>query len=229
MARGCPTLARMLFAFVAGALVLFSGGAPSAAVAADAPPGEGTATAPATRGRYAPKGWTVHIDNDLFAFTDDDRDYTAGGAVTLGGGDRAGPAPLSAALDWLDARSGFGAGQALAAQDDVHDESRGYARGVRRHRAFTVGVQMFTPRDLARATPIRDDRPYANLAYVSMAKLEHDPLSNTAFKSSLTLGVLGLPVVGRLHRTVHGALGGDRPMGYAIRLPTAASLRRATP
>src|SRR5690606_23276095 len=59
--------------------------------------------------RLRPHGWTVHIDNDLFAFGNQDRDYTAGLSVTLGGEDAAGPKPLSAALDWLDDKTGFGA------------------------------------------------------------------------------------------------------------------------
>src|SRR5690606_4778165 len=60
-----------------------------------------------------------------------------------------------------------------------------------------------------------DDRPYANLAYVSSSHLVHDPSNGVAYQSSLTLGALGMPWVERLHRTVHVAFGSREPKGYA--------------
>lgn len=151
-----------------------------------------------TAARMRPRGWTVHLDNDLFAFTEDDRDYTAGISVTLGGKDAAGPKPLSRALDWIDRKTGFGA--------DGDD-----AEGAR---SFEVGVLLFTPQDLDAEEPLFDDRPYANLAYLSSSRLTHDPSSRTAYQSSLTVGVLGMPWVEHLHRTVHVAFGSREPKGY---------------
>src|SRR5690606_9127584 len=90
--------------------------------------------------RLRPRGWTVHLDNDLFAFTDDDRDYTAGISVTLGGKDEAGPKPMSRALDWLDRRTGFRAGT-----------------GIRESaRSFEAGIVLFTPQDLDAEAPLYD-------------------------------------------------------------------------
>ena len=126
-------------------------------------------------GRLRPRGWTVHLDNDLFAFTEDDRDYTAGISVTLGGNDAAGLKPLSRALDWIDRKTGFGAAGDTAA-------------GAR---SFEVGLLLFTPQDLDAEVPLFDDRPYANLVYLSSSRLTHNPSSRTACQSSLTVGVLG--------------------------------------
>lgn len=73
---------------------------------------------------------------------------------------------------------------------------------------------MFTPQDLDAEAPLYDDRPYANLAYLSSSRLTHDPSSRTAYQSSLTVGVLGMPLVEQLHRTVHVAFGSREPKGY---------------
>src|SRR5690606_30259254 len=147
-----------------------------------------------------PRGWIVHLDNDLFAFTDDDRDYTAGISVTLGGDDTAGPKPLTRALEWIDRRTGFGA---------ADDAERATVR------SFETGLLLFTPQDLDARDAIADDRPYANLGYVSTSRLVHAVGDPVAHQSSLTIGVLGLPFVEQLHRQIHVALGGREPIGYA--------------
>ncbi|HEX6994145.1 MAG TPA: lipid A deacylase LpxR family protein [Gammaproteobacteria bacterium] len=149
-------------------------------------------------GRLRPRGWTVHLDNDLFAFTDDDRDYTAGISVTLGGREAAGLKPLSRALDWVDRKTGFG-----TASDAVESA-----------RSFEAGLLLFTPQNLDAEAPLYDDRPYANLTYLSSSRLTHDASSRTAYQSSLTVGVLGMPWVEHLHRTVHVAFGSREPKGY---------------
>lgn len=144
------------------------------------------------------RGWTVHVDNDLFAFTDNDRDYTAGFSVTLGGDEGRGNV-LSGALDRLDHWSGFG--------------SR-FANAAEKSRSLEVGLVMFTPQDIGASEPLRDDRPYANLAYVSTSQLTHETGRPVAWQSSMTLGVLGLPFAEALHRGAHDLVGSREPMGY---------------
>lgn len=146
-----------------------------------------------------PSGWTLHLDNDLFAFADEDRDYTAGISVTLGGREAAGPRALSRALDWIDRKTSFGAA----------------VRDGETARSFEAGVLLFTPQDLKAEEPLYDDRPYANLAYLSSSRLTHRASSPIAYQSSLTVGVLGMPWVEHLHRAVHGAVGSQEPRGYA--------------
>lgn len=150
--------------------------------------------------RVRPGGWTIHLDNDLFAFTRKDYDYTAGLSVTLGGYDAAGPKPFAKALNWLDKRTGFGP-KAGPANETL--------------RSFEAGLLLFTPRDLDAFEPLVDDRPYANLAYVSISRLTHRPGTAIAYQSSLTLGVLGLPLVEQLHRALHTGIGSRAPNGYA--------------
>jgi hypothetical protein len=145
-------------------------------------------------------GWTVHVDNDLFALADRDRDYTAGVAFSLGGGtvgDRA--PPLAAALDRLDS--------VLAAGPFA---PRGSAQGE----ALEIGLLLFTPQDLATRGPIFDDRPYASLLYVSGTHVREDAARGVAHQSSLTLGALGLPFAAQLPRGVHEITGREEPRGY---------------
>ena len=152
----------------------------------------------AAEARERDRGWTVHVDNDLFAFADRDRDYTAGVSFTLGGADaRTHALSLSSALDRVNARTRFGAGR--QAEGD----------------ALEIGLLLFTPQDLAAAHALPDDRPYANLMYVASSTLAQSEDGDRAFQSSLTLGVLGLPVAERLHRTVHDVFGSVEPNGYA--------------
>ena len=127
-----------------------------------------------------------------------DRDYSFGVAFTRGSdGPVEGPHWLAHALDWTDgllhvprdARAGDG-------------------------RAFELGVQLFTPADLTAEAPIPDDRPYANLIYVASSRLTQDASHRAVYQSTLTLGVLGLPIVGNVHRAAHGLIDNPLPSGY---------------
>lgn len=163
--------------------------------------GSPTLTSAQSAGGADERGWTVHVDNDLFAFADEDRDYTAGVAFTLGGDvARAHTLSLEPLLTWIDRKSGF----------DRLERGAGVEG-----RALEFGLTLFTPNDLGARHPVRGDRPYANLLYVSSSKLSQDESGRVAYQSSLTLGVLGLPFAGSLHRAVHDVAGGVEPMGYA--------------
>lgn len=179
-------------------------GAVGAVAAAEAPTAadRSTSTSPSSTGirRSAGiRGWTVHVDNDLFAFTDDDQDYTAGISVTFGGDDGKGNF-LSRPLGWLDARSGF---------------ASLFGEGGRQTHSLEAGLALFTPQDLSATEPLHDDRPYANLAYVSSSQLTVHPTKPVAHQSSMTIGLLGTPLAEQLHRGVHAAIGSQKPMGYA--------------
>lgn len=185
MSTLAPTWRRLAVALCAAALVLGS------------PAGE------AARSGRGPtdRGWTVHVDNDLFAFADEDRDYTAGVTFTLGGdAARTHALSLEPLLDWADGKSGF---ERLTA-----------GRVVEGH-ALEAGLVLFTPQDLSAREPIVDDRPYANLLYLAGSTLSRDETRGVAYQSSLTLGVLGLPAAETLHRAVHDVLGSAEPRGYA--------------
>lgn len=158
------------------------------------------ASAAAEPPRDGERRWSVHVDNDLFAFADRDRDYTAGVAFTLTG-QRARDHTLSLSrwLDGLDTKTRFAA-------------ARGGA--TNRGDALEIGLLLFTPHDLAAAEPVRDDRPYANLVYAASSTLAVDEASGTAFQSTLSVGALGLPFAEQLHRGIHSLFGSVEPRGY---------------
>src|SRR5919107_1737690 len=94
-------------------------------------------------------GVRVHIDNDLFAGRDLDRDYTGGMSITLSGAaardNRVSLNPLLVRLDGL-----F---ESEAAPSIRH--------------AQQVGLIAFTPGDIVSREVQQDDRPYASLLFLS--------------------------------------------------------------
>jgi len=144
------------------------------------------------------RGWTLRIDDDFLALQERDADYTGGFAYTLNDDGPAGPRWLARALDWID-----------GALDGQRADSP-----AARH-AFEIGVQLFTPRDLTAEEALPDDRPYANLLYASSSSLALDQDRNVVRQATVTIGVLGLPIVGDLHRALHELLQSPLPNGYA--------------
>jgi hypothetical protein len=140
--------------------------------------------------------WTVHTDNDLFAFTHADRDYTAGASVTISDTGPRGDAGDSGCAERARSCGPF----RLPAPT--------------RTKAIEFGLLLFTPEDLAAKQPLTDDRPYASLLYAARSTLAHEPLSNVAYQSTLTIGLLGLRLAEQVHRGVHSAVGSTPPMGY---------------
>ena len=144
------------------------------------------------------RGWTLRIDDDFLALQERDADYTGGFAYTLNDDGPVGPNWLARALDWI---------------DDALRVSR--ERPPAEPRAFEFGVQLFTPRDLTAEEALPDDRPYANLLYASSSSLARDEDRNVVRQTTFTVGVLGLPLVGDLHRALHELLQSPLPNGYA--------------
>ncbi len=144
------------------------------------------------------RGWTLRIDDDFLALSGRDADYTGGFAYALNDDARVGPRWLARALDWIDSALSVPRGGAGAEHD-----------------AFEIGLQLFTPRDLTAEEALPDDRPYANLVYASSSTLARDDDRGIVRQTTFTIGVLGLPLVGDLHRALHELLGSPLPNGYA--------------
>lgn len=138
----------------------------------------------------------VQIDNDLFAGDSQDRDYTGGLSMTLSG-DRARDGLLS--LDPL-----------LGRLDRL--VFNGEEMNV--HYARQLGLLAFTPKDTLVREVQPNDRPYASLLFVSSGRVTVDADDRAAWTSSLTVGVLGLSLTGRVHSAVHELVGSEKPLGY---------------
>ena len=147
------------------------------------------------------RAWAFEIDDDFLALTRHDRDYTAGVYFTLAdNGVAPSSLPLSRPLDWMDGFTRLSRLRAGAASE-AH--------------SLELGLSLFTPSDLEAERALPDDRPYATLAYVASSRLTVDASRRTALQSTLTLGLLGLPIVGALHRGLHELIGSPLPNGYS--------------
>lgn len=145
-------------------------------------------------------GVRLHIDNDLFAARNLDRDYTGGLAITLSGtAARDGLLSLDPVLTRIDSLA-----------DKLFDSSP--AASVRHARQ--VGLIAFTPNDIITDEAQQADRPYASLLFASNGRVRVDADDRGAWTSSLTVGFLGLHLSETLHGLVHDAVGSEKPQGY---------------
>ena len=141
-------------------------------------------------------GVRLHIDNDLFAGRNLDRDYTGGLAITLSG---------TAARDGL-----LSLDPVLTRIDELFESSP--AASVRHARQ--IGLIAFTPSDIITDEAQQADRPYASLLFASNGRVRVDADDRGAWTSSLTVGFLGLHLSETLHDLVHEAVGSEKPQGY---------------
>jgi hypothetical protein len=141
-------------------------------------------------------GVRLHIDNDLFAARNLDRDYTGGLAITV---------------------SGASARDSLLSLDPVLRRIDGLFEGSEpaavRH-ARQIGLIAFTPSDIITGEAQQTDRPYASLLFASNGRVRIDADDRGAWTSTLTVGILGMHVSETLHDTVHKAVGSEEPQGY---------------
>lgn len=142
-------------------------------------------------------GVRMEIDNDLFAVKQRDRDYTGGFSLTV---------------------SGRTARDSLLSLDPVLDRLNRLTLAQRgesnvRH-ARQIGLIAFTPANTLAAELLPDDRPYANLLFLANGRVRVDADGRGAWSSSITLGMLGLPLMKRVHDAVHEIVGSAKPRGY---------------
>ncbi|MBI1732604.1 MAG: lipid A deacylase LpxR family protein [Gammaproteobacteria bacterium] len=158
-----------------------------------------------------PESWTatLHFENDLFA--DTDRFYTNG--IKLGF--------VSPDLKWfqdleflrrdhLPARLANGFINLLPWSDDPERQ---------RNVSLSVGQLMFTPRDIARADLIREDRPYAGWLYGSAAF--HSKTYRRLDTFELQAGFTGpWSLAEHAQDLVHDLRGIDRARGWGNQIDT---------
>ena len=130
---------------------------------------------------------SVHLDQDLWAPGNEDRNYTMGVRFV-----------------WSDSDARH---QTLNTFGLLHriDGALGFDYDLDAHavnRAVAFGNSAFTPDELRSIEPIRDDRPYASLLYTASSVVVQDD-ENSARGSKLVVGVLGLPISEWVQTKIH--------------------------
>lgn len=143
--------------------------------------------------------WAFAFDNDVLVPGHRDQDYTYGLNFTQTGKSASTASltlnkPLVAIDNWI----GFGR-STLSTQETFSRE---------------IGVFGFTPEDITVSEPNPNDRPYASLVYLSSSREQVDLVDNVAWKSTLTVGALGLGVVGELQNLAHEITSGKTAQGW---------------
>lgn len=142
----------------------------------------------------------LSTDNDLFAPTQTDRDYTAGVAITYSSNSEDFlENPVSGISQNLDrfVLSGIGA--------DINEPESA---------ALEFGIYGFTPEEIKARDIDRDDRPYSSLVYLSSSHSYRTLSDDSGWTTSMTVGVLGLDVFKSGQNAVHKVVGSDRANGW---------------
>ncbi len=143
--------------------------------------------------------WALAFDNDILVPGSRDQDYTYGINLTLAGNQVENHwASMHRPLDWINNLIGL---------DGV------IGPGTKSGK-IEYGLFGFTPEDITVTAPQQDDRPYASLIYVSSSRENYDSMREVSWQSTLTLGVMGLNLVGDIQNVVHSALGSDKAKGW---------------
>ena len=139
------------------------------------------------------------FDNDVLVPGGRDQDYTYGLNLTITGpGADEHLASAHRPLQWLDERVGLG-----GLSDFGIEATR-----------IEYGLFGFTPEDIERERPRADDRPYASLVYVASTSEHYSPGAQVSWQTTLTLGVMGLDLVGDIQSGIHSLYGGTDPLGW---------------
>lgn len=139
---------------------------------------------------------SVSIDNDLLVPGSRDQDYTAGLALAYSSRTLNNSAfYFDGLMEGLESLIGVPEGQAVSY-------------------SVEVGLYGFTPEQARDSLPAADDRPYASLVYYSNSNDRFDPETLTAWRSVMTVGVLGLDTFGNLQRDVHKLTGSREARGW---------------
>lgn len=153
--------------------------------------------------------WAFAFDNDVLVPGHRDQDYTYGLNFTQTGANaRAASLALNEPLVVVDNWIGF-EHSSLSTKETFSRE---------------IGAFGFTPEDITVSKANPDDRPYASLFYLSSSREQVDLVDNIAWKSTLTVGVLGLGIVGELQNVAHQGTNGKTAQGWNNQISNGGEL-----
>jgi len=144
-------------------------------------------------------GWQLINENNLFQRYMKDRDYTAGIAFSVSGSRaQSGWLNIDFVRDWFFDK--------LPKPPNIDSTTKKHS--------VQYGMVLFTPDDISATQPIVNDRPFASLIYISNTELTLNITHRIAYRSSLTLGFLGLNIAGEIQRVLHTITGSDSANGW---------------
>lgn len=144
---------------------------------------------------------SLTLENDMVAGTD--RDYTHGSLLT-----------------WLSPEV---QGEHWARR--VIEVVPGLTYGDRLRYSFSLGQNIYTPKDTRATRRLENDRPYAGWLYMEAAVVAYNASHDLLQSFSLNLGVIGPPALGReTQNAVHRIIGSPRTRGWDHQLSTEPGL-----
>jgi hypothetical protein len=149
----------------------------------------------------AARGFAVQLDNDLFSGAHRDQDYSWGAAFTRNSHPRSG---VLGSVERIRERL-------ERALIDDPEQQRSWQPPAH---ATQHGIIAMTPSTLRSSEPQYGDRPYASLVFATTSQISVGDDGRHARFSSLTIGALGLNAAEWLHRTIHGVVGDEAPLGW---------------
>lgn len=146
--------------------------------------------------------WSFAFDNDVLVPGSRDQDYTYGVSATVSSETAPNSAwSLDTPLKWIDQQTGFSPlDLALGAQVRTYSTE--------------LGLYGFTPENIGSEAVSAGDRPYASLLYLSNSREYEGESANTVWRSTFTVGILGLDIVGDLQNEVHALIGSEEAQGW---------------
>ena len=152
--------------------------------------------------------WSISFDNDLLVPGRRDQDYTYGVNMAFAGAfAHSAVVSLDSPLTWINS----------------HTIGRFTTEDVKQH-SLEVGLYGFTPEDISHSSPDTEDRPFASLLYIANTQVHQSEVPDTVWRSTLTVGVLGLGIVGELQNEVHKATGSERAEGWGKQISDGGEL-----
>lgn len=152
--------------------------------------------------------WSISFENDILAGGSQDMDYTYGLNFTYKGDAVASfpisPRRLHKAID-----------QALNFTPLTHKTTS---------ESLEFGVYGFTPDEVNAANIISGDRPYASLVYLSSNRTQVAKNFQYALTTRLSIGALGLDLVGDSQNIVHKIIGSNQANGWSHQISDGGEL-----
>ncbi len=155
---------------------------------------------------HDPHELRIALDNDVFVPGSRDQDYTAGVNIAYSGTD------VDSSLFYID--------KPLRVLENIV----AFKHGEKDNYTIETGLYGFTPEDISQSEPNDDDRPYASILYLSSAHESVDEHSSIAWKSVLTVGVLGLDLFGSMQNRIHREVDSPRAQGWSNQISDGGEL-----